>query len=248
MSVGIYKIENLVNHKVYIGQSIHIERRWIEHCQPSNTSLIGKAIQEFGKENFSFQILETTDDLNKLNELETQYIKQFNSLFPQGYNKKYEDAQEHHQFLKYSQEEFFNIVQDIKNNEMSFKEIADKYNLDLSMIYYINRGDYHTLSNETYPLRPVKDVSKQYHYCCDCGIELKTNSKRCVKCSQIAQRKAQRPLRSELKKLIQTTSFVEIGRQFGVTDNAIRKWCKQENLPYKKCDIAKYSFEEWEKI
>ncbi|MBR2506815.1 MAG: GIY-YIG nuclease family protein [Bacilli bacterium] len=28
MSIGIYKIENLKNGKVYIGQSIHIERRW----------------------------------------------------------------------------------------------------------------------------------------------------------------------------------------------------------------------------
>ena len=28
MSIGIYKIENLINHKIYIGQSIHIEKRW----------------------------------------------------------------------------------------------------------------------------------------------------------------------------------------------------------------------------
>ena len=31
MSIGIYKIENLVNHKVYIGQSKNIERRFREH-------------------------------------------------------------------------------------------------------------------------------------------------------------------------------------------------------------------------
>ena len=31
MSIGIYKIENLINHKKYIGQSIEIERRWINH-------------------------------------------------------------------------------------------------------------------------------------------------------------------------------------------------------------------------
>lgn len=28
MSIGIYKIKNLINHKIYIGQSIHIEKRW----------------------------------------------------------------------------------------------------------------------------------------------------------------------------------------------------------------------------
>ena len=49
MSVGIYKIENLLNHKIYIGQSTRIERRWIEHCCPSAKSLIAKTIQHFRK-------------------------------------------------------------------------------------------------------------------------------------------------------------------------------------------------------
>lgn len=30
---GIYKIENLINHKVYIGQSINIFRRWKDHMR-----------------------------------------------------------------------------------------------------------------------------------------------------------------------------------------------------------------------
>ena len=33
MEKAIYKITNLINGKVYIGQSIHPERRWIEHKQ-----------------------------------------------------------------------------------------------------------------------------------------------------------------------------------------------------------------------
>jgi predicted GIY-YIG superfamily endonuclease len=36
MSIGIYKIENLLNGKIYIGQSKHIETRWSEHCRNSN--------------------------------------------------------------------------------------------------------------------------------------------------------------------------------------------------------------------
>lgn len=31
MSMGIYKIENLVNGKCYIGQSINITKRWNNH-------------------------------------------------------------------------------------------------------------------------------------------------------------------------------------------------------------------------
>jgi predicted GIY-YIG superfamily endonuclease len=44
MSIGIYKIENLINGKIYIGQSIHIEKRWQEHCKASSNSLIAKSI------------------------------------------------------------------------------------------------------------------------------------------------------------------------------------------------------------
>ena len=72
--IGIYKITNLKNGKSYIGQSVHIERRWSEHCIPSSKSLIGKAIQKYGKENFSFQVLEECS-VELLNEKEEFYIK-----------------------------------------------------------------------------------------------------------------------------------------------------------------------------
>lgn len=29
--IGIYKITNMINQHSYIGQSIHIEKRWNEH-------------------------------------------------------------------------------------------------------------------------------------------------------------------------------------------------------------------------
>lgn len=54
--------------------------------------------------------------------------------------------------------------------------------------------------------------------------------------------------REELKKLIRTTSFTQIGKQFGVSDNAIRKWCDKYNLPRKVSDIKKISDKDWELI
>ena len=54
--------------------------------------------------------------------------------------------------------------------------------------------------------------------------------------------------REELKGLIRNKPFTQIGKQFNVTDNAIRKWCDKFNLPRKKSDIQKYSVEEWSKI
>jgi len=32
---------------------------------------------------------------------------------------------------------------------------------------------------------------------------------------------------------------------YGVSDNAIRKWCDSENLPRKKAQVKSYSEEEW---
>ena len=52
--------------------------------------------------------------------------------------------------------------------------------------------------------------------------------------------------REELKNLIRIFPFVEIGKQFNVSDNAIRKWCKLFSLPFKKEEIKKYTDKEWE--
>ena len=64
----------------------------------------------------------------------------------------------------------------------------------------------------------------------------------------INQRMVERPSREELKQLIRTTPFTTIAKQYGVTDNAIRKWCDFENLPRTKKEINSYSDEEWELI
>lgn len=248
MSIGIYKIENRINGKIYVGQSIHIEKRWSEHCQKSSNSLIGKAIKEYGKENFSFQILEEVEDITLLNELETKYIKQYNCLTPYGYNIIFDDNQEHHQFNKYDQDTFFEIINLIKNTSISFKEISQLYDLDLSMIYYLNRGDYHTLPDEKYPLREVKDFSKKEHYCIDCGKPISKGATRCIKCDHKNQQVVERPSREVLKLMIRNEPFTKIGKNFNVTDTTIRKWCKKENLPYKASEIKKISEEDWKKI
>lgn len=181
VSIGIYKIENLINGKIYIGQSIHIEKRWLEHCRANSQSLIAKAIQKYGKENFSFQIIEECErDL--LNAKESEYISFYNSLVPNGYNIVLNDEGKREVFNKYTPEILLDIYNDIQNETMSFQKIAEKYDLDLSMIYYLNRGDYHYNSNYEYPLRRVKDVSKKIHKCCDCGIQIGKGALRCSDC------------------------------------------------------------------
>ena len=88
---GIYKIENLINHNVYIGQSININKRWRQHksaaFNPNSKDynmIIYKAIRKYGLENFSFNILEQCLS-EELNNKEIQWIQFYNS-YQQGYN------------------------------------------------------------------------------------------------------------------------------------------------------------------
>lgn len=86
------------------------------------------------------------------------------------------------------------------------------------------------------------------NYCVDCGCEIKLSSERCVSCYNKNRRIVERPNREELKNLIRTTPFTQIAKKYGVTDNAVRKWCEQEKLPRKSSDIKKIAEEVWKDI
>lgn len=85
--IGIYKITNVNNNKVYIGQSNNLERRYKEHFiwNLNNKQYIDELIQDLGKENFSFEIIEECE-LEVLDEREKYWIKYYNSFY-EGYNK-----------------------------------------------------------------------------------------------------------------------------------------------------------------
>lgn len=86
--IGIYLITNNLNNKKYVGQSNNIERRLKEHCYPGrfrNGYPIDVAIHKYGKENFTFEILEECL-LEELNSKEEYWINYFHSNGQNGYN------------------------------------------------------------------------------------------------------------------------------------------------------------------
>lgn len=96
-----------------------------------------------------------------------------------------------------------------------------------------------------------KKTLNQKNFCKDCGKEIDIRSERCIQChgkTQIVPLDKMLVTREELKELIRTTPFTTIGKQFGVTDNAVRKWCEKFSLPKKSSEIKKISDEDWAKI
>ena len=81
--IGIYKITNKIDGKVYIGQATNLLKRLSEHKR-KRTLTIDDYINFLGVENFDFSILEECSE-KELNEKEQFYIQQYNSQ-KNGYN------------------------------------------------------------------------------------------------------------------------------------------------------------------
>lgn len=81
----VYKITNLINKKIYIGITNDYKKRWSNH-KCCKTSLVGKAIQKYGKDNFRFEILFEKLSIEEASKKEIELIKTYNCLAPNGYN------------------------------------------------------------------------------------------------------------------------------------------------------------------
>lgn len=94
---GIYKIENLINGKVYIGQSKDIYTRWSKHIQTAKRINndrekypLYRAMKKYGIDNFSFEIIYRCEEW-ELNEWEIYFIEIYKSYMGRedcnGYNQ-----------------------------------------------------------------------------------------------------------------------------------------------------------------
>jgi group I intron endonuclease len=101
----IYKIINLSNKKIYVGQAVsHIlnhkryrpyghEGRFRCHIseafstKKNQSHYLNNAIRKYGVTNFVVELIEYCE-ISNADERETYYIKELNSLFPNGYNLK----------------------------------------------------------------------------------------------------------------------------------------------------------------
>ena len=254
---GIYKIANKVNGKCYIGQSINVKRRWREHLKAYKTPdyhgynyPLYQAIRFYGLENFSFEVLEECQP-EKLNEKEIYWIEVFKS-YDDGYNQD-RGGNNFARFTKLSEGDIPKIFDELKNTTKSTEEIGADFGVSGRVIREINAGREFPVSGIEYPIRKPFSVCSgkitcQPHPCPICGTMTKNKIYCSPKCSAKGQESAGKPPREELKEMIRSIPFLTLGKQFAVSDNTIRKWCKSYNLPFRRRDINSISDEDWVNI
>lgn len=90
----LYKIVNQLNGKVYIGQTVNYDRRWVAHkSYAKNPELTGqyihRAMAKYGIENFVYEVIAMCRTQEDANETENILISQYNSRNKEfGYNLK----------------------------------------------------------------------------------------------------------------------------------------------------------------
>ena len=140
--VGIYKITNLINGKVYIGQSVDIKKRWQRHKRLSQIKnkdyekYLYRAFRKYGLENFIFEVIEECPR-EALNEKECYYIQLYKSNDEHygynetsGYNQpQYGMSGEKHPLHKLTEEDIY-YIRECYNQHYEkqdiYEEFADK--------------------------------------------------------------------------------------------------------------------------
>lgn len=178
--IGIYKITNNINGKIYVGQSVNIAERWKQHeykafnsKEKAYTSAIHQAYRKYGIKNFSYEVIEQCRP-EELDEKEIYWIQKLNSLSPNGYN--------------------------ILTGGQKVRVLPENC------------------------------------YCKKCGKEITRHSKSgmCLSCVQLTCDITKTELYEKLTQY--QGNFTQVGKIFGLTDNAIRKRCRNFGLPYHSSD------------
>lgn len=171
MEKYIYKITNNINKKVYIGQTNDIDRRFKEHKRcgsyEENEKLLYRAINKYGIDNFSFDIIE--GPIKNYNEREIYWINYYNSfvanknswgynMTPGGEEPPHPKGEEHH-YATHTLEDIEKIISLLKNTKLSFLEISKTFNYSRSAIERINQGIIWNNEDLTYPIRSENTIN-----------------------------------------------------------------------------------------
>lgn len=165
----IYKITNISNGKIYVGQAVsHIlnhkryrpyghEGRFRCHIseafsnKKNQSHYLNNAIRKYGVDDFVVELIECCE-IEKSDERELHYIKELNSLFPNGYNLKNRGSVFTHSdeskkrvsngvinYFKDKKFERFKDVKQIDDDIEKYIKPLKKYNEQYGWYVYIDR-------------------------------------------------------------------------------------------------------------
>jgi group I intron endonuclease len=187
----IYKIVNIIDNKVYIGQAVsHIlnhkkyrpygfKGRFRCHVseafskKKNQSHYLNNAIRKYGVNNFVVELIEYCK-ISESDDREKHYIKEYNSLFPNGYNLKnggniftHSDESKKRvsngvvNYFKDKKKERFKNIKQIDDDYEKYIKPLKKYNEQYGWYVYIDRckadfGGIHI------PLEQSKQKAKEF--------------------------------------------------------------------------------------
>lgn len=110
--------------------------------------------------------------------------------------------------------------------------------IKLNNIYYCRLYDY-AANNVLKSVKQMDDSksSKKVKICPKCGKAMTIKAKTCLDCMNREKNK-NIPAKEDLERIIfEKQNFCAVARMYGVSDNAVRKWCKKYNLPFRTKDL-----------
>ena len=163
---AIYSIKNLVNGKIYIGQTNDLDIRWNQHKSNLRqnkhiNSHLQNAWNKYGEENFEFKLIKECES-EELNKLEKYYIKLYNSNNSNyGYNLT-------------SGGEGYTLNDDVKE-KISINKRGQGSNLSIDdvrkikMLLYclMDRNEIASIFNTTYKVVTQIAIGKSFKYVCE---------------------------------------------------------------------------------
>lgn len=170
----IYKITNLINNHIYIGYtSKSLKRRFYEHIYSAKkylnpNSILYNAIRKYGQENFKIEeILSFDENEQDWEELEKYYINFYHATENGNYNicsggnKPPTAYGDDNIKTKIKEKDYYTLVEDLKNVNISYKNLSKKYNISESELYNINQGHFLKHDNIEYPIRKYNKYEEQ---------------------------------------------------------------------------------------
>lgn len=163
---GIYCFTNKINGKRYIGLSTNLRSRYRGHIRAMycykksgqyDSSLLHRDMYRFGIDNFTYEVLEYTDNQH-LDNQERYWIQKYSTLWPNGYNKQ-KGGRDCASYRKISEADVKAIQQDLLDGKTQWF-IAHKFHVDQGTISHINNGKQWPDANLSYPLFSMEN---RYH-------------------------------------------------------------------------------------